>query len=95
MKYHGTAAVSGLTGGTDVPTTVHPFILRGINLAGIDSVYCPSEKRQYVWNRLASDLKVQSLLDAIASETTLDHLAEDLDAILESRIQGRRIVALK
>lgn len=95
MKYHGTAAVSGLTGGTDVPTTVHPFILRGVNLAGIDSVYCPVEKRQYVWNRLADDLKIQSLLDTIASETTLDDLAEDLDAILENRIQGRRIVALK
>src|SRR4051812_46379841 len=57
ISYHGSVAVSGLTGGVQVPTSVFPFILRGINLLGIDSVYCPMDLRQKVWNRMSSDLK--------------------------------------
>ena len=53
ITYNGSVAVSGLTGGGDVPTTVFPFILRGINLLGIDSVYCPMETRIALWKRMA------------------------------------------
>ena len=57
IQYGGAAAVSGLAGGTDLPTSVYPFILRGVNLLGIDSVYCPMDERLRVWQRMADDLK--------------------------------------
>src|SRR3546814_12963780 len=52
MKYHGSVAAVGLAGGTKLETTVIPFLLRGINLLGIDSVMCPKEIREEAWRRL-------------------------------------------
>lgn len=60
--YGGSVAVSGLTGGGAVPTSVFPFILRGVNLLGIDSVYCPMGIRQKLWERIATDLKPKTFL---------------------------------
>ena len=57
MMYGGCIASSGLTGGTELHTTVLPFILRGVKLLGIDSVMCPTATRLEAWRRLASDLK--------------------------------------
>lgn len=94
LHYNGSAAVSGLTGGTDVPTTVFPFILRGINLLGIDSVYCPMELRKVIWNRLATDLKPDCLEDFIDEEISLDQLPNALSKILASQMRGRVIVRL-
>ncbi|PLR96915.1 NADPH:quinone oxidoreductase family protein [Bacillus sp. T33-2] len=94
LDYNGSAAVSGLTGGTDVQTTVFPFILRGINLLGIDSVYCPMDTRQELWHRMATDLKPEGLLDTIKKEVTLEELPASLDSILKGEARGRTIVKL-
>lgn len=94
IKYGGSVAVSGLTGGTELNTTVFPFILRGVNLLGIDSVYCPMDVRVELWNRLARDLKPANLLDDIGREITLDELPETLASILKGEVRGRTIVRL-
>ncbi|MFC4769065.1 NADPH:quinone oxidoreductase family protein [Effusibacillus consociatus] len=93
-KYGGSVAVSGLTGGADFTTTVFPFILRGVNLLGIDSVYCPMNVRVKLWERLGSDLKPANLLESIGQEITLDELPASLSAILKAEIRGRTIVRL-
>lgn len=93
IQYNGSVAVSGLTGGGKVPTTVFPFILRGINLLGIDSVYCPMESRGKLWKRMASDLKPE-LLASIANEITLDELPETLPIILKGQSKGRLVIKL-
>jgi acrylyl-CoA reductase (NADPH) len=93
-QYGGSVAVSGLTGGSQVPTTVFPFILRGVNLLGIDSVYCPMETRKPLWERMAADLKPEGLLNYIGNEITLDELPDTLASILKSEVRGRTIVKL-
>lgn len=92
-KHNGAVAISGLTAGIEVPTTVIPFILRGVDLLGIDSVYCPMDVRKAVWERAASDLKPQHL-DEIAQEVTLDGLQGALEDILQSKIRGRVLLKL-
>ncbi|WP_286163841.1 acryloyl-CoA reductase [Bacillus sp. AFS088145] len=94
IHYNGSVAVSGLTGGGSVPTTVFPFILRGINLLGIDSVYCPMDVRQELWNRMATDLKPSTLSEIIQKEITLEELPENLPTILKGQARGRIIVKI-
>ncbi len=94
VKYGGGIALSGLTGGTSVATTVFPFILRGVNLLGIDSVMCPMAKRQHVWARMGKDLKPRGLMDSIAVETDLDGVAAVCAEILEGKVKGRTLVRL-
>ncbi|MDQ0413996.1 putative YhdH/YhfP family quinone oxidoreductase [Mesobacillus stamsii] len=94
LDYNGSVAVSGLTGGTDVQTTVFPFILRGINLLGIDSVYCPMKTRKLLWQRMATDLKPEGLLDTIKSEVSLEELPAVLTRILKGENRGRTIVKI-
>lgn len=94
MQYGGSVAVSGLTGGTDLPTTVFPFILRGVNLLGIDSVYCPMDVRLKIWQRMATDMKPDGLLEHIQQEITLNELPDALSTILKGESRGRTVVAL-
>ncbi|WP_413300853.1 acryloyl-CoA reductase [Bacillus sp. 1P10SD] len=94
IQYNGSVAVSGLTGGGSVPTTVFPFILRGINLLGIDSVYCPMDVRQELWNRMATDLKPSTLSEIVQKEITLEELPETLPTILKGQARGRIIVKI-
>ena len=94
MQYGGSVAVSGLTAGTKVPTTVFPFILRGVNLLGIDSVECPMEKRLAVWNRLATDFKPSHLEQLIQKEVTLQELPDVFSTLLKGEARGRIIVKL-
>lgn len=94
IHYNGSVAVSGLTGGGNVPTTVFPFILRGVNLLGIDSVYCPMEVRQALWQRMATDLKPTALSDLIQKEVTLAELPEALASIIRGEARGRVIVKM-
>ncbi|GAX90728.1 NADPH:quinone oxidoreductase family protein [Effusibacillus lacus] len=94
-KYGGSVAVSGLTGGTDLATTVFPFILRGVNLLGIDSVYCPMDVRLKLWERLASDLKPANLLDQIGYEISLEELPDTVGKILKGEVRGRTVVRLE
>lgn len=94
MKYGSSIALSGLTGGNAVLTTVFPFILRGVSLLGIDSVFCPMPKRQHVWARMGRDLKPKGLLDSIAVETDLDGVAAVCADILGGKVKGRTLVRL-
>ena len=93
MMYNGCIANSGLTGGTDLKTTVLPFILRGLKLLGIDSVMCPMAKRVEVWRRLASDLKPKHLR-TVAVETGLDDVPKAFATLLEGAARGRYVVNL-
>ncbi|MEI3607276.1 acryloyl-CoA reductase [Pseudogracilibacillus sp. SE30717A] len=92
-KYGGSVAVTGLTGGTNLPTTVFPFILRGVNLLGIDSVYCPMEIRAELWKRMGDYLKLKQLAE-ISNELTLEELPATLNDILAGKVKGRTIVKL-
>lgn len=93
MLYGGTIASSGLTGGTELNTTVLPFILRAVKLLGIDSVMCPMPARLEVWRRLATDLKPVRLTD-IAHEIGLDGLPAAFEALLKGLVRGRYVVKL-
>lgn len=94
MTYNGAIASSGLTGGTEVQTTVLPFILRGVKLLGIDSVSCPAATRLAVWQRLAGDLK-PAHLGAVATEIGLDGLPDAFATLLKGAARGRFVVKLK
>lgn len=94
IQYGGSVAASGLTAGTKLPTSVFPFILRGVNLLGIDSVYCPMEARIKIWDRLASDFKPANLEELIQDEVTLEQLPEVLPTLLKAQARGRMIVKL-
>jgi acrylyl-CoA reductase (NADPH) len=94
LEYGASVAASGNTGGVKLPTTVFPFILRGISLIGIDSVRCPIALRQTVWQQLGSDLRPTNLDALGTSEVTLDELTDALDGILQGESQGRTLVNL-
>lgn len=94
LQYGGSVATSGLTGGVEVETSVYPFILRGVNWLGIDSVECPMELRRRVWERLATDLKPTMLSNTIVKEIQLEQLPEELALILQGQVRGRTIVRL-
>jgi putative YhdH/YhfP family quinone oxidoreductase len=94
IKYGGAVAVSGLTAGTSLPATVFPFILRGVNLLGIDSVNCPMDTRLKVWHRLATDFKLEDLEQLVQQEITLEELPDVLPTLLKGEARGRTIVKL-
>src|SRR6266403_718071 len=81
LKYRGSVAACGLAGGSDLPATVIPFLLRGVNLLGIDSVMCPREERIQAWDRLARDLPL-ARLEAITEAAPLSAVAELAPRIL-------------
>ncbi len=94
IQYGGAVAASGLTGGTDLPATVLPFILRGVSLLGIDSVQTPIEHRRAVWARLGMDLKPAEL-DTIGHDVALADLDGVLNAILQGQLTGRAVVDVR
>ncbi|OMF23914.1 acryloyl-CoA reductase [Paenibacillus sp. FSL H8-0259] len=94
IAYGGAVAASGLTAGTAIPTTVLPFILRGVSLLGIDSVSCPAEKRAKLWQRMAGDMKPAVLEELVDREITLKELPAALEDILKSNTRGRVLVRL-
>ncbi|WP_286924065.1 MULTISPECIES: NADPH:quinone oxidoreductase family protein [Lysinibacillus] len=94
IHYGGAVAISGLTAGTQLPTSVFPFILRGVNLLGIDSVYCPMDIRLKTWNRLAEDFKPANLENFIHQEVTLQQLPDVLPILLKGQARGRILVKL-
>ena len=93
MMQNGCIASSGLTGGTELQTTVLPFILRGVKLLGIDSVMCPMPVRLEVWRRLATDLKPARIVEA-ARQISLEELPSAFDALLKGQARGRYIVKI-
>ncbi|SFL60083.1 putative quinone oxidoreductase, YhdH/YhfP family [Gracilibacillus orientalis] len=94
IQYGGSVAVSGLTAGTNLPSTVFPFILRGVNLLGIDSVYCPMKTRVKTWERLATDIKPANLEEFVSQEVSLEQLPEVLPTLLKGQVRGRMLVKL-
>ncbi len=94
MKFGGSIALSGNTGGAAFSTTVFPFILRGVNLLGIESVMYPIEQRRRIWQRIATDLRPAGLMDQIAVATDLDGLPDILARIVKGQTRGRVLVRL-
>jgi acrylyl-CoA reductase (NADPH) len=91
MKYRCSIAAVGLAGGSELRTTVIPFLLRGVNLLGIDSVYQPAAPRRAAWRRLARDLDLAKL-EAMSVDAVLADLPGLADQILNGRIRGRVVV---
>lgn len=92
-KYGGAIAACGLAAGMDLPSSVAPFILRGVCLLGIDSVMAPIEKRKAAWARLATDLD-KSKLSEITSEIPLDAVIAEGEKILAGQVRGRIVVKI-
>ena len=92
-KYGGAIAACGLAGGMDLPSSVAPFILRGVSLLGIDSVMCPVPQRQTAWQRLATDLD-RAKLTEITKEILLAEALEWGAEILAGQVRGRVVVKI-
>ncbi|MGB3044331.1 MAG: MDR family oxidoreductase [Xanthobacteraceae bacterium] len=92
-KYRGAIAACGLAAGMDLPSSVAPFILRGVCLLGIDSVMCPIELRKQAWSRLASDLDRAKLAE-ITHEIGLDEVIAAGPRILGGQVRGRIVVKI-
>jgi acrylyl-CoA reductase (NADPH) len=90
-RYGGVVAACGLAQGMDLPTTVMPFILRGVTLVGVDSVMAPLAKRQRAWDRLARDLDL-SLLESIIEEVSLDAAIVKARQLMDGQVRGRVLV---
>jgi acrylyl-CoA reductase (NADPH) len=92
LRYGAAVAASGNTGGRELNTTVFPFIMRGIDLLGIDSVNTPIQRRREVWQRLATDLRPPHLEESIAREVELADVESVLDDIMQGQVRGRVVV---
>jgi acrylyl-CoA reductase (NADPH) len=94
LEYRASVAACGLAGGSDLPATVIPFLLRGVNLLGIDSVMCPPEERSEAWRRLARDLPLDRLerMTHIEPLAALPGLAQK---ILKGEVRGRTVIDIK
>lgn len=93
LQHRGCVAACGLVGGADLPVTVYPFILRGVTLAGIDSAWCPAERRREMWRLLAGDWKPSGLAH-LATFIGLDQLGDAVQEILGGQVAGRVVVRL-
>ncbi|MGB5184735.1 MAG: MDR family oxidoreductase [Xanthobacteraceae bacterium] len=93
-RYGGAVAACGLAGGMDLPTTVAPFILRGVSLIGIDSVMCPLPQREAAWRRLEADLD-RGKIAAMANEIGLDDVIAAGRRIVEGKVRGRIVVKIR
>jgi len=90
-REEGAIAACGLAGGADLPTTVMPFILRGVKLLGVNSVTCPAARREEAWARLAKDLDLNRLA-AMTTKEPLSRVPELADEILKGKIRGRVVI---
>src|SRR5262249_37261510 len=90
-KPEGVVAACGLAQGMDFPATVAPFILRGVTLAGVNSVFVPMERRIAAWDRLARELDLAKL-EGLVEESSLAQALEKAPDFIASRIRGRVVV---
>lgn len=90
-NYRGVVTACGLAGGMDFPSSVAPFILRGVTLVGIDSVMCPKEERIQAWNRLAQDLDLEKLSD-LTEEISLSDVIPVAQKFMDGAVRGRVVV---
>jgi acrylyl-CoA reductase (NADPH) len=91
MHYNGRVATVGLAASHALNTTVMPFILRGVDLLGVDSVMIPYERRVQAWGRLANELP-KEIMDQVAEEVSLEQVPEYAQGIIEGKIRGRVLV---
>ena len=91
MKYGGAVAACGLAGGNGLNTTILPFILRGVNLLGIDSVMQPAENRQRIWRRIVDDLPLRKL-DAMTTVRPFADVPALASEILKGQVRGRTVI---
>jgi acrylyl-CoA reductase (NADPH) len=94
LKYNASVAACGLAGGSDLPASVLPFLLRGVNLLGMDSVMCPKPRREAAWARIVHDLPMEKL-DAMTSVVPLGDLPDLADKILKGATRGRTVVDVR
>ncbi|WP_280155692.1 MDR family oxidoreductase [Piscinibacter sp. XHJ-5] len=93
-RYGGVVAACGLAQGTDLPATVLPFILRGVTLAGVDSVVAPPGLRREAWQRLARDLD-PGQLESMTQDIQLDGVVPQAQALIEGKVRGRIVVDIR
>ena len=93
-RYGGAVAACGLAGGMDLPTSVAPFILRGVSLIGINSVMCPLPHRETAWCRLEADLDREKIA-VMANEIGLDEVIAAGRRIVEGKVRGRIVVKIR
>ncbi|MEQ1949396.1 MAG: MDR family oxidoreductase [Bryobacteraceae bacterium] len=94
LKTGASVASCGVAGGADLHTTVFPFILRGVNLLGINSVVLSYPERLEIWKRLSQDLNLE-LLDSMTQEEPLDRIIELGEQILAGKIRGRTVIRIE
>ncbi|MBC2334212.1 acryloyl-CoA reductase [Listeria welshimeri] len=94
VQYGGAVTTCGMSAGGKLDTTVFPFILRGVQLLGIDSVLCPMQKRTQIWQRLAADFKLANL-EELATEINFQTLPEALHQVMNGGVTGRYLVKIK
>jgi acrylyl-CoA reductase (NADPH) len=92
-RYAGCVAACGLTGGADLATTVHPFILRSITLQGVDSVRCPIDVRKEAWERLTREVPID-MIESMTVEHTLEEVPELAEQIVAGKTRGRVLIAV-
>lgn len=93
LQRGGCVAACGLVGGVDLPLTIYPFILRAVELIGIDSAECPHDRRVQIWQKLADEWRLEKL-DSLATEITLDQLPQQIEKMLHAQTTGRVVVRL-
>jgi acrylyl-CoA reductase (NADPH) len=94
LRHGGTVAACGLAGGVELSTTVMPFILRSVTLAGINSVHCPTPLRERAWARLARDLTPE-VIESIVTDVTLEDARGAAEDLLAGRVRGRIAVDVR
>ena len=91
LEHRGCVANCGVVGGGDLPLTVYPFILRGVTLSGIDSAWCPDDRRLEIWKLLAGEWKLDGL-ETLATDCGLDGVDAEVEKILQGGVTGRVVV---
>lgn len=89
---HGCVTACGLVGGVDLPLTVHPFILRGVHLIGLDSATYPAERRPSLWQKMSGPWRPATLESLVAAEVSLEELPPYIARILAGQVRGRVLV---
>ena len=91
IRHRGCVSCCGVAGGAELPTTVFPFILRGITLHGIDSAWCPDDLRRQIWSKLAGDWKLENLSD-VKVDLALTDIGDAVSKMLGGKFAGRGVV---
>lgn len=94
LRYGAAVAVTGIAGGSDIPGSVLPFILRSVSMVGVDTTMCEMDLRREIWSRLGDDLRPTVVKDLATSEIGLAEIPEALDRIRAGRVVGRILVNL-